>query len=107
MARAAAILADEEDWLESLVAAEARAVSLHTRLLRDLPPAAQRRLLRAWLRQRTGLEVDFPTTEAARSLALSKSSPAKINLPGGCHLRRRSGMIFVEKPSDSKRRKTA
>jgi len=103
MARAAVILADEEDWLESLVAAEARAASLHTRVLRDLPPAAQRRLLRAWLRQRTGLEVDFATTETARSLALSKGSPAKINLPGARHLRRSAGQIFIETEPTRKR----
>jgi len=96
MARAAEILADEDDWLESLVAAEAGAVILETRRLRAQPAAAQRRLLRAWLRQRTGQEIDFATTEAARALAQATTAPAKMNLPGGHHLRRRGGTIFVE-----------
>ncbi len=99
MARAAAILAEEDEWIESLVAAEAQAVSLPAVLLRDRPVAFQRRLLRAWLRQRIGLEIDFATTEAARALALATTAPAKINLPGHHHLRRRAGTIFVENAS--------
>lgn len=103
MARAAEILADEDDWLESLVAAEAGAVLLDTRRLRAHPAAAQRRLLRAWLRQRTGHEIDFATTEVARALALATTAPAKMNLPGGHHLRRRGGTIFVDQAPRSSR----
>jgi tRNA(Ile)-lysidine synthase len=99
MARAAAILAEEDDWIESLVAAEARAVSLPVRLFRERPVAFQRRLTRAWLRQRIGVEIDFATTEAARAVALATNAPAKINLPGGHHLRRRGGTVFVEEAS--------
>ncbi len=97
LARAAEILAAEDEWLESLVAAQARATTLKTRELRDLPVAAQRRLLRAWLRLRTGREIDFATVEAARCLAHSKSAPAKLNLPGAHHLHRRSGAILVQR----------
>lgn len=96
LARAAEILAAEDDWLESLIAAQARATTLKTRELHDLPVAAQRRLLRAWLRFRTGRETDFATVEAARRVALSKSGPAKLNLPGAHHLHRRSGTLFVQ-----------
>jgi len=104
MARAGEILAAENEWMESLVAAEARAVQLDVRALRRQPVAHQRRLLRAWLRARTGTELDFETIERAREMALSDDQPAKTNLPRGQHLRRRAGKLFLEKPPRAKRR---
>jgi len=97
LARTAAILAAEDEWMESLVAAQAAAPRLPVAAVTTLPLAAQRRLLRAWLRRQTGREPDFDTIERARLLALSKSAPAKANLPARRHLRRRSGLLFVEK----------
>lgn len=98
MARAGEILAAEDEWMESLVADEARAAQLDARALRGKPSAHQRRLLRAWLRARTGNEIDFETIERAREVALSDDQPAKTNLPRGHHLRRRAGKLFIEKP---------
>lgn len=97
MARAAEILAAEEAWLEELVGPEARCAQLDLRALRRKPPAHQRRLLRAWLEARAGGAVDFATVEAARRMALSDGSPAKLNLPRGHHVRRRAGHLFVER----------
>ncbi len=97
MARAADILASEEEWLESLVADEAQGAQLDVRAFRGKPPAHQRRLLRAWLAHRTKGAVDFETIEAARALALSDRPPAKLNLPRRHHLRRRAGRLFVER----------
>jgi len=102
MARAAEILASEEEWLENLVASEAQSVQLDVRSLRQRPVAHQRRLLRAWLGARTKGQVDFDTVEAARTLALAYDKPAKLNLPRGHHLRRRAGKIFVERPHRTK-----
>jgi tRNA(Ile)-lysidine synthase len=104
MARAGEILAAEDEWMESLVAAEARAAQLEVRTLRCKPVAHQRRLLRAWLRAHTGNEIDFETIERAREVALSNDQPAKTNLPRGQHLRRRAGKLFVEKPPRATRR---
>ncbi len=98
MVRASQILAAEDDWLESIVAAEASQTVLDARALSAMPVARQRRLLRAWLRARTARETDFATVESARQLAASRSAPAKMNLPGGHHLRRRAGKLFVERP---------
>lgn len=98
MARAAAILAAEDDWLESLVAAEAAQPVLAARAIAAMHPARQRRLLRAWLRAQTGLAADSAAIERARRLAATTAPPAKINLPGGRHLRRRAGTLFVETP---------
>jgi len=96
LARTAEILAAEEEWIESLVAIDAGGAQLDLRTLRSKPLAHQRRLLRTWLGARTATGVDFETIEAARQLALSKSHPAKLNLPRGDHLRRRAGKLFVE-----------
>jgi tRNA(Ile)-lysidine synthase len=102
MARAAGILATEEEWLGELVAAEARAAQLEVRALRRLHVGHQRRLLRAWLCARTGGEIDFETVEDARAVALSNDKPAKMNLPRAHHLRRRAGKLFVERARRSK-----
>lgn len=97
LARSAAILSAEDEWMESLIAAQAATTRLPVATLAALPLAGQRRLLRAWLRRQTTREPDFDTLERARLLALSKSPPAKLNLPARHHLRRRNGTIFVEK----------
>lgn len=102
MARTGEILAADDEWMESLVAGEARPAQLDVRTLRRKPVAHQRRLLRAWLRQRIGRDIDFETIERAREVALSDDQPAKTNLPGGHHLRRRAGKLFVEKPRRAK-----
>jgi tRNA(Ile)-lysidine synthase len=102
MARAGEILAAEDEWMESLVDAEARPAQLDTRALRRKPAAHQRRLLRAWLRRRLAGDLDFDTIERARAVALSEGQPAKTNLPGGHHLRRRAGKLFVEKTHRAK-----
>ncbi len=96
MARAGEILATEDDWLESFVAADAVLPTISTRLFSTFHLAHQRRLLRAWLRYHIGAEVDFATIERARLLAISTSPPAKINLPNDHHLRRRAGKVFIE-----------
>ena len=96
LARASEILAAENDWFEETVAEETSSSQLDLRLLRAMPLARQRRLLRAWLRRRAKIEPDFATIERARHLALSSTAPAKINLPQGHHLRRRAGKLFVE-----------
>jgi tRNA(Ile)-lysidine synthase len=102
MARAGEILAAEDEWMESLVATEARSAQLDVHALRSKPVAHQRRLLRAWLRARTGDETDFETIERARELALSNDKPAKMNLPRAHHLRRRAGKLFVERARRTK-----
>lgn len=96
LARAAEILAAEDEYLEEMATALVPASLIEMRRLRREPVALQRRLLRAWLRGRTGAEVDFETVEKARAMALSDGPPAKINLPRAYHLRRRAGKLFVE-----------
>lgn len=98
LARAADLLAAEDEALEELVRVRAAAAHFETRNLRRENAAIQRRWLRAWLRERTGIECDYDTIERARALALGTTAPAKTNLPRGWHLRRRAGKLFVERP---------
>lgn len=98
LARAADLLAAEDEALEEVVRARADSAQLETRRLRRKPVAIQRRWLRAWLRNRTGVECDYDTIERVRALALGTTAPAKTNLPRGWYLRRRAGKIFVERP---------
>ena len=102
LARAADLLAAEDEALEESVRMRAGAAQIETRRLRREPVAIQRRWLRAWLRERTGIECDYDTIERARALALGTTAPAKTNLPRGWHLRRRAGKLFVERPSRRK-----
>jgi len=102
MARAGEILAAEDEWMESLVADEAGAPQLDVRAFRRKPVAHQRRLIRAWLRQRLAKDIDFETIARAREVALADDQPAKTNLPGGHYLRRRAGKLFVERARRTK-----
>ena len=69
-------------------------------MLRSVPASIQRRLVVRWLRHRDVSNVGFDVVEAVLGLALY-DSPAKINLPGGAHARRRAGIIFIEAAEDS------
>lgn len=89
--RAAEILREEDAWMESLVAPPP--ATLRVADLRALPLAARRRTVRRWLRERGVAEAGFAETERVLSLL---DGPAKINLPGDRHARRRAGEIFLE-----------
>jgi tRNA(Ile)-lysidine synthase len=94
--RAAEILRAEEEWMSSLVPVPGETLSC--RELRALPLALQRRLVRAWLIAQKIPEPGMEETQRVLSL-LDTSGPAKINLPGGAHARRRAGLLFLEKPN--------
>ncbi len=92
--RAAEILRAEEEWMSSLVPVPGETLSC--RELRALPLALQRRLVRAWLIAQEIPEPGMEETQRVLSL-LDTSGPAKINLPGDRHARRRAGILFLEK----------
>lgn len=94
--RAAAVLAEEEDLLETLTPSGlTESEELPVRPMRELAPALQRRVIRQWLAQRGVAEPGFAVVEKVRGL-LASSVPAKINLSRGRHARRRAGKIFIE-----------
>ena len=100
--RAAELLGAEEEWIDVLLAQEISAIGaeLEVKALRDEPLAKQRRLLRAWL-LRGGVSGGFAEIELVRSLLDpdAQGRPAKINLPGDRHARRRNGRLWLEPPA--------
>ena len=71
---------------------------LSVKTLRDQPLAAQRRILRNWLRGHEVTDLRFEMIERVRALLEPNHAVAKTNLPGSRHVRRRAGKIFVEPP---------
>jgi tRNA(Ile)-lysidine synthase len=100
--RNARIFADEEDFLSGLALPMAVPSDLSVKTLRELHPALRRRVLHAWLKNRGIPEPGFAEVERTSSLLetdFQGKSPAKINLPGNHHARRRTGVLYIEKGS--------
>jgi tRNA(Ile)-lysidine synthase len=95
--RAAAILRDEESWMTSMVP-EVVEKTLCCKTLRDMPSALRRRVAIQWLRQAGVPEPGFAETNLVLSLLDTRNGPAKVNLRGNRHARRRAGRIFLEGP---------
>jgi len=93
--RNARMLADEEDFLALISLPIAASETLPVKLLRELHPALRRRVLHGWLRNQGVEEPGFAEVERVASL-LETNGPAKVNLPGNRHARRRSGILFIE-----------
>lgn len=93
--RTADILREEEAWMNSLVPQPPP--RLRTRELKTFPLALQRRLVLRWLTEQGVPEAGFQETARVLSLLHPGNGPAKINLPGNHHARRRNGEIFLEK----------
>ena len=101
--RAADILQAEETWLAGLLAADGPLPErLPTKSLAIQPIGRQRRVLRAWLTAQGVAGVGYAEVERVRSLLNTEGGPAKVNLPGGVHARRRAGVLFVEAPLPGK-----
>jgi tRNA(Ile)-lysidine synthase len=97
--RAAELLGAEEEWIHALLAPEVAALGedLSVNEIRGEGTAKQRRLLRAWL-ERNGVGAGFSEIEGVRSLLApdAQGRPAKVNLPGDRHARRRNGRLWIE-----------
>jgi tRNA(Ile)-lysidine synthase len=92
--RAARIFGEEHALLESLLPPEGAEMSCAE--LRALPLALRRRATLRWLRSHEITDAGFAEVERVLSLLDPASGPAKINLPGNLHARRRQGKIFIE-----------
>jgi len=71
-------------------------MQLDVAAMRALPLALQRRRIHRWLSMHGIPEISFDLVESVLGL-LTNRQPAKRNLPGGSFVRRRSGVIFVER----------
>jgi len=96
--RASEILAAEEDWMRGEAGHFAIGAELSVRELAAAPLALRRRVVRNWLELMEISEVGFAETERVLALLDARTGPAKVNLPGGCHARRRAGKLFLERP---------
>ncbi len=95
--RAATIAADEDAFLDGMLPAGlVNATKLKAKQLRELPPSLQRRVIAKWLRARAVSDVSFEMVEQVRRLLAESRNPAKVNLTGNRHARRRAGELFIE-----------
>lgn len=97
--RAAEIFSAEDAFLAGMLVEEDTARELSVRAVRELPLALQRRVVRAWLQANGVRDISFADVESVR--ALLDGDPAKANLGGGLHARRRAGQLFLEHPRDT------
>jgi tRNA(Ile)-lysidine synthase len=91
--RTATIAAEEDSLLSGLVPDFGDRPRVEQ--LRQLPVALQRRALTQWLRRNGIADVGFKMVEQVRSL-LDIDGPAKVNLTGARHARRRAGELFFD-----------
>jgi tRNA(Ile)-lysidine synthase len=97
--RAADLAALDEAWAaEMLGELPRRGNGLEVAILRTFPEAKRNRLLLSWLRESGVPDCGFAEVSRVSSVLLGDGRPAKANLPGGFHVRRRSGVLFIEAP---------
>lgn len=101
LSRALEILGADNEWLDEQAAKSLKTCSdeegrLAIPDLLLLPVSLQRRVLHLWLSAQEIADVGFAEVEAARSIIDPNADTAKINLPGGRHVRRRAKVLFVE-----------
>lgn len=92
--RAAFIASEEDALLESMLPPSSEKLRVDS--LGKQPVALQRRAIRRWLQEQKTPEISFDLVEAIRTLLDAGAKPAKVNLPGDRHARRRAGELFIE-----------
>ncbi|MGA3171373.1 MAG: tRNA lysidine(34) synthetase TilS [Chthoniobacteraceae bacterium] len=92
--RAAEIFAAQQEWLAQSVPAYGDEIPIAS--IRTLPEALQRHAIHQWLSTHRIPQISFTLIETIRALFPPGARPAKVNLPGGSHARRRAGKLFIE-----------
>lgn len=92
--RAAEILRAEDEWMAGMLPEPGEELSC--KVLEQMHPAAQARWVLDWLRRHGIPEVGWKETRRVLAL-LERGAPAKVNLPGDWHARRRRGVLFLER----------
>ena len=92
--RMATIAAEEDAFLMAALPQTSAQLSLQE--LRTMPVALQRRAITRWLREQQVSDLGFALVEQIRAMLDTETGPAKINLPGDRHARRRAGELFIE-----------
>jgi len=95
--RAAELARLDEAWAAEALGEPPRlGDGLDVKALRAMPEARRDRLVLAWLRENGVPDCGYGEVAAVAEAILSKDRPAKVNLPGGRHARRREGVLFLE-----------
>jgi tRNA(Ile)-lysidine synthase len=97
--RVCEVAQDEDEFLDTLLPSAWEQAELKLTAVRELPRALQRRLIYRWLHAQAVENVGFKEVESVRNLVVN-DSPAKINLAGNRHCRRRAGVLFVQTPCE-------
>jgi tRNA(Ile)-lysidine synthase len=92
--KTAEILRAQSDFLQSSIGIPGDELSVPE--LRALPDALQEVLLREWLKLKAVPDIGYELIQSIRGLLATDSARAKVNLPGGRHVRRRAKKLFVE-----------
>jgi tRNA(Ile)-lysidine synthase len=105
LARMAELMADDHDVLHqialSVLDGARQGTGLSAKFLREQAPAIQRRILRLWLREeRGGIErIEMVHVKAIERLILRGHGGRIIELPGGWHVRLKSGNLTIAQSS--------
>ena len=97
--RACEVAQDEGEFLDTLLPSVWEQAELKLTVVRELPKALQRRLIYRWLQAQAVENVGFKEVESVRNLVVN-DYPAKVNLAGNRHCRRRAGVLFVQTPCE-------
>ncbi|MEX2578624.1 MAG: tRNA lysidine(34) synthetase TilS [Verrucomicrobiales bacterium] len=97
--RHAALARRDEDWANAMADALPRkGKGLGVEALREMETAMRDRLLLGWLRENGVPNGGYAEVARVVDVLLSTGRPAKASLPGGIHVRRREGILFLESP---------
>lgn len=95
--RTAELARRQEAWMEEAVGVLPRKSNgLCVKALRGMPEAQRDRILWRWLREEGVTDCGFEEVRKAAGVALAVDRPAKENLPGDRHVRRKAGVLFLE-----------
>ena len=94
--RAAASSAEAAAFLRAAARPFADGETLDARALASQPPAVRLEAVFLWLNARGVRGIDHSHVTAAERLLRPSTGPAKCNLPGNSHIRRRAGRIWLE-----------
>lgn len=100
--RAAELAARDEEWIASSERDLPRKENgLDVAKLREMPRAMRDRILLRWLRDEEVPDCGYDEIERVTEILLRDENPSKGNLPGRHHVRRRAGILFLEKEGES------
>ncbi len=96
--RAAKLASLDEAWSRSALGEmPIRGEGFDVVALRSLPEARRNRLLLSWLRKSGVPDCGWDEVERSAQVLVSDGRPAKASLPGNYQIRRRAGVLFLER----------